>query len=125
ENSHDPVKLFVPDGIVGMTVALNTGHGGSLPNFKGSSYPLQYRGHPEFLVVGTSFIVGHAVAVERGGDQLGFGGLRQQVSGQLGNGKLIEGHVGVESVDYPVAVFPDIPVKIFLIPLGVGVASKV
>ena len=44
--------------------------------------------------------------MEGRGDELIFGGVRQQVAGQLFDGELIESHSAVEGADDPVAVGP-------------------
>jgi hypothetical protein len=43
----------------------------------------------------------------------------------LFDGELIEGHVGVEGTDDPVAIWPDGAAAVFFVAVGVGVAGEV
>ncbi len=65
------------------------------------------------------------VAVEARGDALGHRRIGQQIAGELFNQELVEGLVGVEGVDDPVAVGPDLAVVVEVQAVGVGVAGGV
>jgi hypothetical protein len=65
------------------------------------------------------------VAVEACGDPLLEGGVWQQIAGELLDCELVEGHVGVERLDDPIAPAPHVPRAIVLIAAGVGIACGV
>src|SRR5207245_1044764 len=72
-----------------------------------------------------ALLVAHGVAMEAGGDAVVHGRIREQVSGDLLDRELVEGHVGVEGVDDPVAVGPDLARAVLLVAVGIGVAGEV
>ena len=63
--------------------------------------------------------------MEAGCDDVFGGGIGQKVARDLPDRELVERHVGVEGADHPVAIGPDRPIAVLLIPVGVGVAGKV
>ena len=85
----------MPDGVVGVAVALHTGHGGTLPHFKGGIDPIQNGGHTEFFIFGSPLVIVHRVAVKSRGRQLILSRVGQQIPCQLLDGKFIVGLVGV------------------------------
>ncbi len=69
--------------------------------------------------------VRHRVAVERRGDELLVGRIRQEVAGQLLDGELVERLVLVEGADDVIAVEPDGPRRVVGVAGRVGVAGQV
>ena len=67
--------------------------------------------------------VGTVVAVEAGDDDLIAGGVGEEIAGQLIDGELVIGHVGVEGVDDPIAPAPHFARAIGLIAVGIAVAG--
>ena len=63
--------------------------------------------------------------MEAGGDPLVLGGVGEHVAGDLLDGELVEGHVAVERVDDPVAVFPDFAAIVLFVAVGIGVARQI
>ena len=61
---------------------------------------------------GAALVRVHVVALKAGGDELGFGAVRQQVAGELVAEELVVRHVGVEGVDDPVAPQPHVPAAV-------------
>ena len=86
---------------------------------------VDHRRDAELLVIGAALGVALGVAVKRGGQTLVGGGIRQQVAGELLDGELVEWHVRVERADHPVAVGPDIAVRILFETVGVRIARQV
>jgi len=120
------LKVFVlGDGIVFVGVTLRAGHGRSHPGLHRGVDPINNGNVAELLVVGAAFVVGEGVSVEGGGDQLIAGRILEEVAGELLDGKLIKGHVGVESADDPVAIPPDGAWRVVGVSSGVRVAGEI
>ena len=79
----------------------------------------------ELQRIDAALFVQHGVAMKARGDELILGGLRQQIARELFNGEFIEGQVGVQGTDDPVAIRPDGSVAILLVAVAVGVAREV
>ena len=77
------------------------------------------------LKVDAALEVDRRVAMEAGGNQLVRGGLGQQIARKLIHGELVEGHVEVEGVDHPIAIFPNFAGRINGIAIRIGIASLV
>ena len=65
------------DGIVFMRVALRTGHRGTHKDGEGCVHAVDDRGVAELFIIGTAFVLGHRVAMKRGGDELVVRRVRQ------------------------------------------------
>ena len=79
----------------------------------------------EFFIAGAALVIRERVAMERGGDQLLIGWVRQQVAGNLFDRELIERLVGIERTNHIVAVRPDRACGVVGIPGGVRVACQI
>ena len=79
----------------------------------------------DLLLDRAAFVGRNVAAVVAGGDDLVGGRVGQQVAGQLLDDELVEGLVGVEGVDDPVAVGPDLAVVVEVQAVGVAVAGGV
>ena len=71
-----------------------------------------HRGHTidgifefELLVVDAALAIGQRHTEKAGGDTLFRIGVRLQVTGELIDGELIEGHIAIECVDHPIALW--------------------
>ena len=124
-DGEEPVVLFLGDRIVFMAVALSATKGHTHPDLHRGVHAVNDRRHPELLVIGTALGVGHRIAMEARGDLLRLRRVRQHVAGELLNRELIEGHVGVDRPDHPVAVSPDGSLGVLRVAGGVSVASQV
>ena len=66
--------------------------------------------------------------IESGGHDLIIGRVRQQVTGELFDGKLIEGHIGVQRSDNPVSVKPHFAIVVQMqsvrVPIAHGIQPK-
>ena len=69
------VKLFMLIRIIGVAVTLYTADCCSLPDFKSCIDPVDDSIYPEFFVIGSSFVIGHRIAVEGGCQDLVFCGI--------------------------------------------------
>ena len=108
-----------------MVVALGAFEGGAKPDGTGGVDAVDDLIDAAFFGLSTRFDVGGGAAMKAGGDDLLGRGVRQQVAGDLFEGELIEGHVGIERVHHPIPPGPDFAEVIALKAVGVGVASEV
>ena len=125
EEGVHPEVVVQRDRVVLMRVALGARHRGAHPHRQSGVDPVDHRHCAELLVVGATLGVVHRVPVESGRDQLRARRLRQEVASDLLDGKTVEGQVGVERVDHPVAVRPDAAGLVVRVALRVGVARQV
>ena len=63
--------------------------------------------------------------METGGDLLLQRRVRQQITRELPDGELVERQVAVERVNDPVAVFPNLPRRVYAVAVRVGVTGGV
>src|SRR5690554_4445082 len=70
KDRHRLIKFLVSDRIIGMAMALHTGHRGSLPYLESRSHTFEHCCHPELLIIGPSFVIGHGVSMESRGNKL-------------------------------------------------------
>jgi len=106
-------------------VALGATDGGTHPDSHRCVYAVDDGNVAKFLVLSATFVVGHGVAVEGGGNQLIFAGSGQQVAGNLFDRELIEPHAAVEGPDDPVTIWPHGAGRVVSITGGVCVAGQV
>ena len=126
EEAEELVVLLLRDRIVLMVVALGAAGGEAQPRGGDGVGPVDELLEAGLGAVDAGFAVDEYVAMEPGGHALLSGWVRQQVAGDLLDGEPVEGHVGVEGVDHPLAVAPGVgPGLIFLIAVRVGVAGEV
>ncbi len=78
-----------------------------------------------FLLDRAALVGGGVASVESSGDELVVGGVREEITGELFNRESVEGLVGVEGPDHPVAVRPHLPVIVEVQTVGVGVAGGI
>ena len=87
-------------------MTLGAFHRDAEPGRAGGIDPIDHLVGAVLLGVDAGLDIASHGAVESGGDFLGKGGLGQEVAGELLDGELIVGLVGVERVDDPVAIGP-------------------
>ena len=90
-----------------MVVALGAFEGGAEPDGTGGVDAVDDLIDAAFLRLGPRFDVGGGATMKAGGDDLLGCGIGQQVTGDLLERELIEGHVGIERVHHPIAPGPD------------------
>ena len=122
---HEGEVVGVRDRVELVRVALGTGGGEPEPGRARGAHAIDHREIPELERIDPALLVLHRVAMETGGDDVVGGGAREQVAGDLPDRELVERHVGVERTDHPVAIGPDLPLPVFLVAIGVGVAGEV
>ena len=101
------IVLFVTKRIVGMAVALHAAERHALPRLPGGVHPVDHGGNAEFLIVRAPLFIGLRDPMSRGGHIVFNSGLRQQIAGDLLDGKLIERQIRIQRGDDPVAKLPD------------------
>src|SRR5262245_13904526 len=106
-------------------MALCAGKGRSQPDSRSRVDAIDQDFKAIFFGVNPAFLINHGVAVKAGGDPLIEGRSRKHIASNLLDRELIEGEVPVESVDYPITVFPHDTRMIRLIPVRVGIARQV
>src|SRR4029453_10164426 len=79
----------------------------------------------KLLGIDSTLLVEHRVAQEAGRNALLERRKRQQITRQLLDGELVEGHIPVEGVDDPVAIRPDRTRQILFKTVGVGITRRV
>ena len=65
------------------------------------------------------------ISIETGGNPLFERGVGEQVTGELFDRKLVEGHVAVDGCEHPVTPAPHVAGSIVLVAAGVSVAGRV
>ena len=125
EKGVELVELLGADGVVLVVVAFGATHGQPHEGRPQRVDPIHHVFVEVFVGIGTALVVGHVVAHESRGHALGHRGVGQQVAGQLLDGELIEGFVGIEGVDHPVAPQPHEPHAIEMVTAGVGIAGQI
>ena len=119
------VELLGTDGVVLVVVAFGATHGQSHEGRPQRVDPIHHVFVEVFVGIGSALVVGHVVAHEAGGHPLGHCGVGQQVAGQLLDGELVEGLVGIEGVDHPIAPQPHEAHAIEMVPAGVGIPRQI
>src|SRR5262245_5321344 len=108
-----------------MVVALAAFQRRAEPNGAGDIYAVDYLVGAIFFLVRSGLNVDSRAAMKAGGDLLIQGCTRQQISRDLRDRELIEGHVGVERPDDPIAIRPDRTMAVPLKAVAVGIAGGV
>ena len=119
------VELFHGDRIKFVVVAAGAVHGESHEDGAGGDDAIDDVAHVNFFGDGAAFTGGDVAAIEAGGDELIVRGVLEEIAGQLFDGEFVEGFVGVEGVDDPVAVGPHFAVVIQVQSVGVTEAGGV
>ncbi len=123
EIGEEAIEVFLGDGIVFVIMAAGAAHSEAHPNDGSGLGAVGDVFDAVFFRDDAAFAVGAVVAVEAGRDDLGAGGIGQEIAGELFDGELIVGHVFVESVDDPVAPAPHFAGAVGLIAVGIAKAG--
>ncbi len=119
------VIFFLSDRIVFMIVALSTFHAESHPHHRCCLHAIDHVFHTVLFFDQSAFVCRCVVAQKSSGDFLLRGRIRQQITGQLLDGKLVEWLVAVISTDNPVTPRPHIARAVRVKHAGVAVARRI
>ena len=113
-----------------MGVALSAAKGQTQPNRAGGIDPIEDRLVAVLVCFDASLFVDHGVAVESACDALTLARGQvtrriEQVPGELLDGELIEGHIGIDSGDHPIAVGPHDTRAVDGKSIGIRIASLI
>ena len=108
-----------------MVVAARAIHGQPQPHRGGRFHSIGHVFDDELVGDNAPFVVYPVIAIEGGRQSLIASRMRQQVSGKLLDGELIERHIGVIGVDDPVPPGPLAATHIILIAARIGVPSRI
>ena len=125
EDRGESIVIGVFDRIVWVGVALSASKRDSLPHLPGrvhSVSPATTRNSsssdpPSALV--------WVFRWERCGGELVQGRIVQEISGELAHCELVEGHIGIQCANQPIAVWPNSPTIIAFVALRIGIAREV
>ncbi len=96
------------------------------PNRAERFHAIHHGGHAPLFFVRAALGVGERLAVEGGGELLRFGGIRQQIAGELFDGKLVKRQIRVDRLNDPIAIAPRVEARaVFFITVAVGIARLV
>ena len=125
EQGHDREILVVGHRIKFVGVALGALQGEAQPRGAGGGHPVHHGMIAEFQRIDAAFLVQHRVPVEPGGDELVGGGIGEEIARNLFDCELVEGQVGVERADDPVAPGPDGAAAVLFITIGVRITGQI
>ena len=106
-------------------VALGALQGEAQPGGAGGGHAVHHGMIAEFQRIDAAFLVQHCVPMEPGGDQLVGGGIGEEIARNLFDRELVEGQVGVERADDPVAPGPDGAAAVLFITIGVCITGQI
>ena len=121
EERKKSIKILLLDRIVLVIVTAGATHGESQPGRCRRARAVHHILHVIFLRYRAAFEVDHVVAVESARDFLLDRCARKQVTGQLLDRELVERHVAVEGVNYPIPPRPHLAQAVDVIPMSIGV----
>ena len=113
------------DGIVFVGVTLGAPDGEPQPRGASGGHAIGHGMETELERIDPALFIEHGVPVESGGDALVRRGIGQEIPRELFQGELVEGHVGIERANHPIAPRPDASGAILFVPVGVGVAGQI
>ena len=90
-----------------MTMALHTTHGGTLPYVESGVDTVNNRSDSKLLVIRSSLVIIHGIAMESSCNQLIGCWFGQEISGQLFNGELVIGQIAIQCLDDPIPIMPN------------------
>ena len=95
------------DRVVFVSMALCTSGGQPQPGGARGGNTIGHGMKPELQRIDATFFIQHRIAMKPRGDALRGCGVWQHIAGQLFDRKLVEWHVVVDGIHYPVAIGPD------------------
>ena len=120
EEGPQGVEVALGEGIELVVVALGAAGGLPHPRRADRAHPVGHHAHFVVLGLRTTLLRGQQQAVEGRTNPRFLRGIRQQVTGDLFESEAIEALVGVEGLDHPVAVGPDVARVVAVVADGVG-----
>ena len=109
-----------------MAMAFGTTKGQAHPNLAGGICTILHRCDAEFFIIGSTFGIGHGVAMEGSSEQLILGSVGQKIACELIDGELIIGKIAVEGIDNPIAEGPCVKAqRVGAIASGICVAGEI
>ncbi len=125
EETEELIILFLRDRIIFVTVASGALEGQAEERRREGVGPVGDVLDAELLLDAASLVGLAVVAVERRGEDLGAGGRREQVAGQLPGDEPVVRQIVVERPDDPVAPRPHGAIDVGLVSVRVGVSGQV
>ena len=125
EISEELEVVLLADGIKFVVVALGAAEGEAEHGFTKGFDAVGVVVGEVFLGYGAALMGDHVVALKTGGNELGFAGIREEVTGELIDQKLVVGLVVVKGLDDPIPPEPKVATAIDGEAVGVCVASGV
>ena len=125
QESGELVVVLLRSRVVLVIVTLAAIEREAKPNGAGGGHAIVESVPAEFERVGSAFLVQHGVTVKAGRDSLVERRPFQQIARELLDRELVERHVIVDGLDDPIAIEPHRAGSIFLVAVGVGIASQV
>src|SRR5206468_1783057 len=95
------------------------------PYGHGSVDAIDNRFVPKLLVVSSPLSIRHRIAMESSSDFLIARWIRQQITRELLDGKLVEWQIPIERADHPITVGPHASAIIFFVALRVGISRQI
>ena len=86
---------------------------------------VDYPTNSEELAILRRMTYGDITPIKSGGYALLQGRVRKQITGNLFENKLIEGHIGIESLGYPISIRPNFPVVIYVHSVCVAISRSI
>ena len=125
EEGERAIVFVVIDRLVRMGMTLHTAHRRRLPDLPGGVHAINRRRHAKLLVIRAALGVDLGVAMKCRRDLIRQRGVRQQISGELADGELIERQILIQGADDPITIRPDGAQRVFLITHRISIARRV
>ena len=126
EESVHLIKLLLLERVVLVVVALGTADRQAEPNRADRVDAVDRFLETLFTSFDSGFAVLRAIAEQAGSDPLFDSCVRQEITGDLLDGELVERHVAVEGIDHPMTPAPGVgPQRVALIAVAVSVAGGI
>ena len=119
------VELALGQRVELVVVANGTVGGQSEPDLRHGFSPIPGVVHGVFFRDDPALVGGDVAAVEPRSHPLVESRVGKQITGQLLESELVEGHIAIEGVDDPVAVGPDFAVIVEMDAIGIRIAGGV
>ena len=125
ERIHHAIVVPCSNGVILMIMTLGTGHSQPQPGGGGHIHSVEQNHKALLLGNGPTLSVVQMVAIETAGYFLVRAGIRQKISSELPNGKLIKWHVLIKGIHHPVPPYPLIGFSIKLKTIAIGIAGGI
>ena len=125
EEGEDAVVFLLSEGVEFVAVALGALHGETEDGFADGVHAVDDAFDAELFGIGATFLVGHGMTEEAGGDVVVLGGVGEEIAGDLADDEVVVGHVVVHGLHDPVAVEVHFAGEVLFVAGGIGVAGRV